>query len=348
MKGCTHRYFKLKNTEIPLINYIKRNKRGFRMINKYLSFGILSGVTLYLFFLTAISSIRDNFFVFLLLLFLALGIFHSIFVEFKSIKNIKNKKNNFDFLNFISLILGGLGAYILNIYLNQGAIIAASLVGIVGALLVNKRAVAIYTGAFVGMVSPELLHDFSHILIACIIAGIIFEFADEVFNGIGGKLGTIAFSSWIILFILSDLNLINPTMNGTLSLEIFLISLIGVLSTYFLHIYLKKDVVGSSAIVSLIGALILPQIFPQSDSNLSVLMMAATFAGMSSKERLENFYEIFLIAFFVAVFFVYSYTHLGGGGGKLGTIAFGCVLGSNGIIRIIKYFKKNYQNFLNL
>lgn len=306
------------------------------MIYKYVSFSILSGVTLYLFVLTAVYSVRNNFFVFFILLFLSLGIVYSIFEESKNLKKIKNKKFNFQFLSFISVVIGGLSAYILNIYLNQGAIIAASIVGIIGALFVKEKTIPIYTGAFVGMVSPELLHDFYHILIACIIAGFIFELAKDVFNGIGGKLGTIAFSSWILLFVTSNLKIINPVITHVVGYEIFLISLVGVLSTYFLHIYMKKDLVGSSALVSLLGALLLPEIFPQSGENLSVLLMAATFAGMSSKDRIGNFYEIFLVAFFVALFFVYSYTHLDGGGGKLGTIAFGCVLGSKGIIKIVK------------
>jgi hypothetical protein len=60
---------------------------------------------------------------------------------------------------------------------------------------------------------------------------------------------------------------------------------------------------------------------------------------MSTKDRVKNILEIVIISLFVAIIFIYSYSHFGGGGGKLGTIAFGAVLASYGIKSIYQKIK---------
>ena len=310
---------------------------------RFISFFVLIIITLFLFVLTSISALGDSFLVFFIIIIIIFGICYSGYKEIiKLLSNSSSRKYKINYFDILFTVIGCLAAYFLNIYLNQGAIIAASLVGIISACFIKKYSIAIYTGAFAGMISPAILHDFYHILLASVITGIVFAFSNRVFEGFGGKLGATAFTSWIILYLTSDIELISPVFESNSVAILFIISLAGVFLTYILQNNFKKDVVASSAVISLLGALILPVLFPESSSHLAPLLMSATFAGMSSKKRIEGYYEVFMISVFVSIIFIYSYSHLGGGGGKLGTIAFGCVLATNGLIKFIRnYLFKN-------
>jgi hypothetical protein len=258
--------------------------------------------------------------------------------EFFRIKNNKEKAKIY-YVDIFYVFLGGVIAYILNIYLGQGAIIAASLVGILGFGVKPKYSIQLYTGAFVGMVSPDIYHDFYHILLASLVAGIIFTLGRNVFNGFGGKLGATAFSSWIIIFYVCNVDLLSLNFTLENNYYLLIISFLGTLLTFLFSHYYNKDVVAVSAIISLIGALILPEIMIDYNVDYSLILMTATFAGMSTKDRVKNILEIVIISLFVAIIFIYSYSHFGGGGGKLGTIAFGAVLASYGIKSIYQKIK---------
>ncbi|MGM0641030.1 MAG: hypothetical protein ACQESN_06380 [Thermotogota bacterium] len=261
-----------------------------------------------------------------------------MFKEYLSIKD-KKVKEKIDYRDIFYVFLGGLLAYIFNIYLGQGAIIAASLVGILGFGFKPKYSIQLYTGAFVGMVSPEVYHDFYHIILASIIAGIIFALGKNIFDGFGGKLGATAFSSWIIIYYMCNIDLLSLDFTLENNYYLLIITFLGTLLTFLFSHYYNKNVVAVSAIISLIGALILPEIMSNYDVDYSLVLMTATFAGMSSKDRVKSILEMLIISLFVAIIFIYSYSHFGGGGGKLGTIAFGAVLSSYGLKSIYKKIK---------
>jgi len=295
--------------------------------------------TSFLYFLTLYSSFKENKIIFILTLIIVISIIYSIIKEFKSIKKSVLKIKDLNLKDVLFVFLGGLLAYLFNIYLGQGAIIAASLVGIIGYGLFSKYAIQLYTGAFVGMVSPEVYHDFYHIILASFIAGVIFALGKNTFNGFGGKLGATAFTSWIIIYYMCNIELLTPELNIENNYYLIIISFLGTLLTFLFSQYYNKNVVAVSSIISLIGALILPEIIYNYDHNYSLILMTATFAGMSSDKRVKNIFEMIAISLFVAVIFVYSYSHFGGGGGKLGTIAFGAVLSSYGIKNIVNKIK---------
>lgn len=317
------------------IIFIKRLKGGFNI--RYIAFFIISISTGFLYFLTLISSFKDNISIFLFSLLILIGIFFSMSQQLLKIRN--NKK--IDYRDICYVFFGGILAYIINIYFGQGAIIAASLVGILGFGFKPKYSIQLYTGAFVGMVSPDVYHDFYHIVIISLIAGFISAISNNVFEGIGGKLGAIAFSSWILLYYFSNIKLLSNPYQNSMSYELFLITFLGFSITYLLSRVLKNDVVFSSSIVSLIGALIMPEIISNYTNDYTLLLMASTFAGMSSKDKINNIYEVIMISIVLPILFIYSYSHFGGGGGKLGTIAFGSVLASNGIKNIFINIKNN-------
>ena len=98
-------------------------------------------------------------------------------------------------------ILGAIATYFLNIELGLGPVIAAALVGSMGALTLdwmvkdrfNSLAVPLYCGAYIGMSSAVVLNGYYGVLLAGVFAGSIFVLAKNVMPGVGGKLGTMAF-----------------------------------------------------------------------------------------------------------------------------------------------------------
>ena len=75
---------------------------------------------------------------------------------------------------------------------------AASLVALIASLIISAYGVPIYCGAFVGMTSSRLLINYTELSFAAIVAAVLFLLTDRVFNGCGGKLGTIAFTGTLI------------------------------------------------------------------------------------------------------------------------------------------------------
>lgn len=67
----------------------------------------------------------------------------------------------------------------------------------------NLLSQAFYAGTFVGMSSVELLSK-RHTLVAGSIAGFILAFAENIFKGIGGKLGLTAFIAVLVVLKIKD------------------------------------------------------------------------------------------------------------------------------------------------
>lgn len=311
------------------------------MIYKYISFFILMGFTIFLLLLTFITSFNENIPVFIITFILIICFLFASVKEFFNIAKLKIElfKFDIDIYSIFFVFLGGILTYFLNINLELGAVVSSCLIGLGGSIVIKKYSVELYCGSFVGMISPRLIHDFTHIFIASLLAGLIFSLSKYVFDGFGGKLGAIAFSSWFFLFFFSNIEFINPVLDKNINLIAFILSFLGVFLTFLLNHYVNKDPVISSAFITLIGAMILPFFYPTSHIILTPLLFTATFSGMASKERIYSFLQIVISSFFVAILFYFSFTHLGGVGGKLGTIAFGSIIGSYGFFLIINKLK---------
>ncbi|MGB1205196.1 MAG: hypothetical protein ACPG5B_06090 [Chitinophagales bacterium] len=98
--------------------------------------------------------------------------------------------------------IGAIACYILNIYGNLGSVLAAGIVGTLASFLptiskesayLKKLPATIYCGTFVGMSSVAVVPSISFAMAAGILAGVLFMLSKNLFLGIGGKLGTIAF-----------------------------------------------------------------------------------------------------------------------------------------------------------
>lgn len=111
-------------------------------------------------------------------------------------------KNNFetDQLQVIPFVLiGTLLTYFIQDQLHFNPLLSAGIVGVSAALIEKKIksviALPIYCGVFVGMTNVD--HHIPYPIMATIglVAGVVYYWSKNFYSGIGGKLGTIAFTS---------------------------------------------------------------------------------------------------------------------------------------------------------
>jgi hypothetical protein len=245
-----------------------------------------------------------------------------------------------DLKNFISVFGGALITFTLSANLGLGAVTAAGLVAIIAALIVPKYGVPIYCGAFVGMASDQLLCHQGTLAAAGAVAGVVFVLCTGVLDGFGGKLGTIAFTGCISSGLIAGRSFIAiPIPAWDVAWLIILYSVIGAVATFYLSVNLGHGAVMGSGIVGLAGGLILPALHPGIGGNLAVMVICASFAGMSAVRRFPKIAPMFVAGVLCGLFFIYSKPYLGGAGGKLGTIAFGSVIAVRGAMDLWAYMQ---------
>ena len=236
-----------------------------------------------------------------------------------------------DLYLFLSVFVGGAVSYWLNVNMGLGAVVAAALVGVLAGVLMPAYAVPLYCGGFVGMASPKVL-DSTQLLLAAAIAGVIYVLAQDVFNGFGGKLGTIACAGCMLSALCCGKALLTGQVpSGDVSTKIVVTSVIAAVVAYLVNVKMGKGAVMGSAIVGLVGGLVLPALFPEVGATLATVCICGSFAGMSSKARIANEALMVVAGGIVGLVFVYSSPYLGGAGGKLGTTAFGAVIAVNAL-----------------
>lgn len=119
-----------------------------------------------------------------------------------------------------ALVIGCVLTFSIHSYTDMGAVLSASIVGFSASFLPTSFGAsipgAIYCGAFVGMTTPAIVKNIGGwptLLLAAILAGILFTFSKTVFRGVGGKHGTIALVgitlATLIVFVLRYVNVLN-------------------------------------------------------------------------------------------------------------------------------------------
>lgn len=268
-----------------------------------------------------------------------LGIVFESVREWRSAYMGESTEQRFDFPNdtasLFYVTVGAILTYWISIDLGQGAVVASGLVGIYGAVVLKPYAVPLFCGSFVGMASPGLL-DHQGVLLAGVIAGIIFILGKHVFNGFGGKLGTIAFAGCIIVAAATGNPLLSSPVPGwDVGWILLVYCAVAAFITYILSVWFGQGPVMASGMVGLAGGLLLPAIHgPEAGALLAIGVFSASFAGMSGTNRFESASAMILAGALCAIIIMYSAPYMGGAGGKLGTAAFGAVIGVRGLMVI--------------
>lgn len=308
---------------------------------------LLTFIVLILFLLSIVSSISTgHYYISVLKLFITFFLIYELHNEF--VFYLNKKRNQLKILSlesddlyvFIAVIIGGLFTYFINHDLALGAVLASCIIGIFGAMMLKKYQVPLFCGSFAGMVSSTIITSYWGILIVGVFAGILFVISKNVFKGFGGKLGATAFFGTTISAVI--FSTISSTMvSSAVSLDYWLILYfsVGAAGTYLLSAKLKLSVVFASALMGLLGAIVLPMIHGNPGVTLAVGLFCGTFIGMSSVERLYNLRSVLLASLLGAVIFSYTQPYFTGLGGKLGAIAFGSSIASAGIFNLTSRIK---------
>ncbi len=301
-----------------------------------IGFMMLAAMALILYVITFSNAARTNIPVMILLLLSLLGIVFTLIKEAFAIRSLKTdgKLLNIENLKiFAAVFLGAVITYALSIYAGLGSVLASGIVGVVAAVFFKKYAAPVFCGSFAGMSSALLLNQWE-LLIAAVLAGIIYVMAKNVLNGFGGKFGTIAFTACLLAALITGNRIPAKSFAGwDIGLILVLISILAAVITYVLSVRLKLGPVLASALIGVMAGLWLPLIFPDYGATMAIMAFCASFAGMSSPKRLSNEFYIATTGLISGFAFIFSYT-LQGAGGKLGTLAFGSVMAVYGIIKI--------------
>ena len=267
------------------------------------------------------------------------GLTYEAMREWKSAYAADTEEQRFDFpkdtLSFLSLFLGALITFWISVDLGHGAVVASGLVGIFAAAFLKPYAAPIFSGSFVGMASPAVF-GYPGMALAGAIAGLIFVLGKHVFNGFGGKLGTTAWAGCVFAALIMGKPLLTGEVPGwEVGWPLIIYCVIGAFVTFILSVWFGQGAVMASGMVGLAAGLLLPAIHgAELGSTLAVGVYCASFAGMSGTNRFEKAYWMIPAGVLCALIIMYTSTFMQGGGGKLGTIAFGAVIGVRGLIEI--------------
>ncbi|TVQ37122.1 MAG: hypothetical protein EA384_12725 [Spirochaetaceae bacterium] len=268
-----------------------------------------------------------------------IGLTYESVREWKSAYSADSEEQRFDFpkdtLSFLSLFLGTLITFWISVDLGHGAVVASGLVGIFAAAFLKPYAAPIFSGSFVGMASSQVF-GYPGMALAGVIAGGVFVLSKHVFNGFGGKLGTIAWSGCVFAALIMGKPLLTGEVPGwDVGWLLLVYCIAGAAVTFILSVWFGQGAVMASGMVGLAAGLLLPALHgPALGGTLAVGVYSASFAGMSGTNRFEKAYWLAIGGVMVTLAFMYSAPFMGGGGGKLGTIAFGSMIGVRGLMEI--------------
>ena len=306
-----------------------------------LSYIIYSILVAALFLTSLISSFSSgHIIVSVLKIIVLIFLFYEIITEWrvylypKKTELLEKKLTKRDFFAFLSVFLAAISSYLVNYSFELGAVIASSLIGLIGGLLLPSFAMPIYCGSFAGMVSSLLTTNTLSVIAIGLFAGILFVGGSETFKGFGGKLGATAYFGTLLASIF--FNTFSSTMTNseiTVQYEVFIVFIIGSLGTYFIN---KKYKIGSIVASSLLGltfGLILPNVFSDGNS-LAIALFCGTFIGMSTTSKLSTSISVIIASIIGTIVYLYTAPYFAGLGGKLGLIAFGSSIATAGIYNL--------------
>lgn len=322
----------MKNKDRKVVKFIVNNQQWFGFI-------VLLVALVYA-YVTVLFEPKEtvlDIFYGLFFVLLGYGLIRQFMKEKETIKSV-----NFKSLDTIFVISGVFITYSLNHFLSVSVVLASTLVGLLGGLFLKKYQVALYCGSFAGMVSLSLF-GFVEVSILSLVCAFIYIMTKPLFKGYGGKLGTIAFMSSLIVHSIFNDNFIVISLDSNIYL-IMLTTITGVFITYYFKHFLKVSSVIASALPSLIFAFTFTYIF-SSHTDYVVIFFSASFIGMSSEKRLPNIWYVLLSGIVLGVIYDIFIEFFNGLGGKLGLMAMISVIITSGLSMIINKVLKRRKSY---
>jgi hypothetical protein len=260
-----------------------------------------------------------------------------------SIKVLKEHNQEISFkikvkdLDILYSAIGVIATYELATLLSVNVVIASAFLGLLGYLLIKKNSVAFYCGTFAGMTSYEIFNHYEILVLAGVCA-LVYLIIKHILDGYGGKLGTTAFISTLLTAMLLGKNYLSTT--GSYNIAWLLVfSVAGVMITYLINNKLSQSPVLSSALPSLIVAVII-QLLWSEGFVYSGIFFTASFIGMSDTKKIPNVYVSTLLGIILGVVFILFFNSFNGFGGKMGLMAMLSLFVYQGIRHLIFMFNR--------
>lgn len=235
----------------------------------------------------------------------------------------------------LAVVAAAVCTYALSVHAGLGPVVASALVGLTAGVAAPDVDVPAYCGSFVGMASPALFPSVGYLAVAGLFSGLAFVAAERVFDGFGGKLGTLALFGSATTAALTGADYAAgsaPTWtHAGLVVPVAVASAVG---TVALSVRLELSAVVASALVGLLAGLALPALPAVPGETLAAAAFCASFVGMSSPARLDGELRVALAGATCGLVFVAVAAAFVGAGGKLGTVAFVACVTTSGAERL--------------
>lgn len=129
----------------------------------------------------------------------------ALFIHFRELEDYKQKEIEIEYFKvLVGVFISAAVTWYVNHRLGWGPIIANGLIGLIASVLFPKEAGAYYVASFIGMSSQAVVPSMMLSGIIGIITGFAIIFSQEIYEGVGGKGGTIAvFSTQIVRMIMN-------------------------------------------------------------------------------------------------------------------------------------------------
>ncbi len=115
-------------------------------------------------------------------------------------------------IKFVAFFSGCYSCFLLHHFFFVNVVVASCLIGLIGTFLPLKKVgnekniqAAIYAGSFAGMCSAGILTGPLEILALSILGASFFILTENILHGLGGKLGTIAFTSVTLVYLIKEI-----------------------------------------------------------------------------------------------------------------------------------------------
>jgi hypothetical protein len=244
---------------------------------------------------------------------------YGYYIVFKEQMAWKKIKINFLDIDILFVALAAIATYYIATVFSLSVIIASSVIGIIGYSVLKKHSIAIYCGSFAGM-SSSLIFNFYEMMLVALLCGVIFIIIKNMLNGCGGRLGSIAFASTLLVGTIFGKTTLNVDANYHILL-LFLSAFLSISAAYLLRKKYNYSVVMASALPSLLYAIIF-ELFFKDFSVYPAIFFTASFVGMVDLRRIPNLKYILILAVFMTIIFFVFFNYYNGYGGKMGMSAF--------------------------
>ncbi|TYT62771.1 hypothetical protein [Natrialba swarupiae] len=234
-----------------------------------------------------------------------------------------------DAIDALAVVVGAVVTFLASVSLGLGPVVASALVGVLAGVFVPRVAVPAYCGSFVGMASPSAFPSLEYVAAAGVISGIAYVATTESFDGVGGKLGTIALCGCLATVVLTGLEYGTPTApQWGIAAVVVAVAVVAAVATLLASVRLELGAVVASGLVGVVAGVAFPAagigvsaLAPETASTLAAVAFCASFVGMSSVDRLSTAGVAGAGGLSGLVFLAVT-PAVTGAGGKLGTIAF--------------------------